>query len=153
MGGDHMKIKLRLSHEKKKQVEDELTQMGVEITEDSDLILTEDGYCNGELYCKDDTDTVVLTMDEILYIESSGKEIYVHTKNKKFTTTTRLYVLEQYLPSDQFVRISNSVIIRKNAIQRIRPALSQKFYLTLKNGDMVDVTRSYYYKFKDYYGI
>jgi two-component system response regulator LytT len=148
-----MKLKLRLSHTKKKQVEEELTQMGVEITEDSEFILTEDGYRGGELYCKDDTDTVILKTEEILYIESSGKEIYVHTKNKKFTTTTRLYVLEQQLPTEQFVRISNSVIIRKNAIQRIRPALSQKFYLTLKNGDMVDVTRSYYYKFKDYYGI
>jgi two-component system response regulator LytT len=148
-----MKLKLRLSHTKKKQVEEELIQMGVEITEDSEFVLTEDGYCGGEMYCKDDTDTVILKIEEILYIESSGKDIYVHTKNKKFTTTTRLYVLEQQLPAEQFVRISNSVIIRKNAIQRIRPAFSQKFYLTLKNGDMVDVTRSYYYKFKDYYGI
>ena len=25
--------------------------------------------------------------------------------------------------------------------------------LTLKNGDIVDVTRTYYYKFKEYYGV
>lgn len=148
-----MKIKLRLSNAKKNQVTEELTSMGVEITENSDLILTEDGYYGGELYCKDDTDTVIVILSDILYIESLGKDIYVHTINKNFTTTTRLYVLEQKLPNEQFLRISNSVIIRKNAIQRIRPGLSQKFYLTLKNGDTVDVTRTYYYIFKEYYGI
>lgn len=65
----------------------------------------------------------------------------------------RLYVLEKALPPELFVRISNSVIINRNAIRKIRPALSQKFYLTLKNGAVVDVTRTYYVRFKEYYGI
>ena len=70
-----------------------------------------------------------------------------------FTTNIRIYVFEQTLLNDQFIKISHSAIIRKNAIKRIKSALSQKFYLTLNNGDIVDVTQTYYYKFKDYYGI
>ncbi|WP_167957979.1 LytR/AlgR family response regulator transcription factor [Anaerosporobacter faecicola] len=148
-----MKIKLRLSNARKDQLAEDLSNRGIEITENSDLILTEDGYYGGELYCKEGTDTVIVAHPDILYIESLGKDVYVHTINKSFTTTTRIYVLEKNLPNEQFVRISNSVIIRKNAIQRIRPGFSQKFYLTLKNGDTVDVTRTYYYRFKEYYGI
>ena len=82
-----------------------------------------------------------------------GENIYIHTNDKIFTTNIRIYVFEQTLLNDQFIRISHSVIIRKNAIKRIKSALSQKFYLTLNNGDIVDVTQTYYYKFKDYYGI
>ena len=70
-----------------------------------------------------------------------------------YTTTFRVYELEKKLPDELFIRISNSVIINRNAIKRVTPALSQKFYLTLKNGDKVDVTRTYYCRFKDYYGI
>lgn len=88
-----------------------------------------------------------------MYIESLEKDILVHTAKKTFTTSARLYVLEGMLPAEQFIRISNSVIIEKSSIERIRPALSQKFYLILKNGDTVDVARSYYYRFKEYYGI
>ncbi|MGN0378467.1 MAG: LytR/AlgR family response regulator transcription factor [Butyrivibrio sp.] len=148
-----MKLKLRLSQDKKKQVTEELERIGVTISEDSELTLTEDGYHEDELYCRDDTDRVVVALSEILYIESLGKDVYVHLMNKKYTINTRLYILERTLPAAQFIRISNSVIIGRNSIKRIRPALSQKFYLTLKNGDTADVTRTYYYKFKDYFGI
>ena len=44
------------------------------ISEDSELTLTEDGYHEDELYCRDDTDRVVVALSEILYIESLGKE-------------------------------------------------------------------------------
>lgn len=49
-----MKIKIRLGKEKKKQVTEELESLGVTICEDSELILTEDGYNEGELYCRFD---------------------------------------------------------------------------------------------------
>ena len=148
-----MKLKIRLNNAKKQQVSKELIDRGIEISEDTDLILTEDDYHGGQIYWKAGTDTVILPLSDILYIESLGKNIYVHTHHKILTTNTRIYILEQNLPNDQFIRISHSTIIKKNAIKKIRPTLSQKFYLTLNNGDTVDVTRTYYYKFKDYYGI
>lgn len=152
-GGEAMILKLRLSKEREKEISEELNHMGVRISEESELILTEENYLSGELYCKDDTDRVIINFFEILYIESMGKIIYVHTKDKIYTTTFRVYELEKKLPDELFIRISNSVIINRNAIKRVTPALSQKFYLTLKNGDKVDVTRTYYCRFKDYYGI
>ena len=57
------------------------------------------------------------------------------------------------LDPDQFLRISNSVVIARNKVKSISPTLSMKFILTMQNGKKVDVTRSYYYIFKEYFGI
>ncbi|MEE1102479.1 MAG: LytTR family DNA-binding domain-containing protein [Agathobacter sp.] len=148
-----MKLKLRLSKNREKEICDELVSMGVTISEDADLILTEENFHKGELLCKDETDKIVVELSDILYIESIGKIVYVHTKDKIYTTNSRIYELDSLLPDNSFLRISNSVIINRTYIKRVTPALSQKFYLTLKNGDSVDVTRTYYYKFKEYFGI
>lgn len=152
-GGGGMILKLRLNKNHEKEISEELIHMGVTISEDSELILTEEHYNNGKIYCRDDTDTVAVNFEEILYIESVGKNVYVHTDNKIYTTSIRLYKLEKELPEISFLRISNSIIIRRDSIKKVKPALSQKFYLILKNGDTVDVTRTYYYKFKECYGI
>lgn len=148
-----MKLKLRLSRERKDQIVDELNDLGIVVSEESELILTEENYNAGEIYCKDDTDRVVVSLSEIVFIESMEKKVYVHTKENVYTTSNRLYEMEKKLPQEQFIRISNSVIIGRHSIKRIIPALSQKYYLTLKSGDKVDVTRTYYYKFKEFYGI
>lgn len=148
-----MKLKLRLSRERKDQIVDELNDLGIVVSEESELILTEENYNAGEIYCKDDTDRVVVSLSEIVFIESMEKKVYVHTKENVYTTSNRLYEIEKKLPQEQFIRISNSVIIGRHSIKRIIPALSQKYYLTLKSGDKVDVTRTYYYKFKEFYGI
>ena len=96
---------------------------------------------------------VIVAMEDICYIESIGKEVWVNTLTRKYKTALRIYQLAQILPAKDFIRISNSIIIQRNSIKRIKPALSCKFYLTLKTNDTVDVTRTYYYKFKEFYGI
>ena len=150
-----MKLKLRLSRERKVQSGKlkEYSKNGELTFAMVRLILTEENYNAGEIYCKDDTDRVVVSLSEIVFIESMEKKVYVHTKENVYTTSNRLYEMEKKLPQEQFIRISNSVIIGRHSIKRIIPALSQKYYLTLKSGDKVDVTRTYYYKFKEFYGI
>ncbi|MBQ9907854.1 MAG: LytTR family transcriptional regulator [Oscillospiraceae bacterium] len=61
--------------------------------------------------------------------------------------------LDEMLDPQEFIRVSNSAIISINHIKSIRPSLSQKFVLTMSDGARVDVTRSYYYIFKDTLGI
>ena len=148
-----MRVKLKLNSGKRESVRMELEDLGVEISENADLILTEENYREGELLCRSNEERFLIPIEDIIYVESLGKDVFVYTEKSKFSTTVRLYVLERTFPSDKFIRISNSVIINKTAIKKIRPALSQKFYLTLKNDAVVDVTRSYYVRFKDYYGI
>ena len=65
-----MHVKLRLNAARNKQITQELLGLVVVITEASDLTLTEDGYNKTELLFKEATDTVLISLSEILYIES-----------------------------------------------------------------------------------
>ncbi len=58
--------------------------------------------------------------------------------------------LEKNLPQNDFVRISKSTIIHRKAIHKISPSFQMRFKLTMKNNDVVYVTRSYYYSFMSF---
>lgn len=148
-----MRIKLRLNKTTQESIQGELTEKNIEISEESKLILTEEDYIGDTLECRDEEGIVIVNTENICYMESVGHDVYVYADNMQYKTRLRIYQLEKLLPSDIFIRISNSIIIKKNSIRHIKPALSCKFYLTLTNGDVVDVTRTYYYKFKEFYGI
>ena len=148
-----MRIKLRLNKTTQESIQGELTEKNIEISEESKLILTEEDYIGDTLECRDEEGIVIVNTENICYMESVGHDVYVYAENMQYKTRLRIYQLEKLLPPDQFIRISNSIIIKKNSIRHIKPALSCKFYLTLINGDVVDVTRTYYYKFKEFYGI
>lgn len=148
-----MRLRLRLNRETEESIKEELKSKNIEISEDAALILTEENYYDERLFCKDGADTVIIPLNEICHIESLGHDVYVYTMDRKYKTELRIYQLSSLLPPEQFIRISNSVIIQRNSIYRIRPGLSCKFFVTLKNGANVDVTRTYYYKFKEFYGI
>ncbi len=148
-----MRIKLRLNKTTQESIQGELIEKNIEISEESKLILTEENYIGDTLECRDEEGIVIVNTENICYMESVGHDVYVYADNMQYKTRLRIYQLEKFLPPDQFIRISNSIIIKKNSIRHIKPALSCKFYLTLINGDVVDVTRTYYYKFKEFYGI
>ena len=148
-----MRIMLRLNKTTQESIQGELTEKNIEISEESKLILTEEDYIGDNLECRDEKGIVIVNTENICYMESVGHDVYVYADNVQYKTRLRIYQLEKLLPPEQFIRISNSIIIKKNSIRHIKPALSCKFYLTLINGDVVDVTRTYYYKFKEFYGI
>lgn len=147
-----MQVKLRVTHFHEKEIIQELQERNIEICEDSTLVLFEEVE-EDRILCKIEDETVIVSLRDIIYIESLGHNVFIHLDKEQYKTRKRLYQLERELPENQFIRISNSVIIARNAIQKIRPALSCKYILTLKNGDRVDVTRTYYYKFKEYFKI
>ena len=137
-----MRIKLRLNKTTQESIQGELTEKNIEISEESKLILTEEDYTGDTLECRDEEGIVIVNTENICYIESVGHDVYVYADNMQYKTKLRIYQLEKLLPPEQFIRVSNSIIIKKNSIRHIKPALSCKFYLTLINGDVVDVTRT-----------
>lgn len=147
-----MRVKLRVTHVHEKEIIQELQDKDIEICEDATLVLLEE-VDEDRILCKTEEGIVVVSLRDIIYIESFGHDVFLHLDRVQYKVNKRLYQLEKELPENQFIRISNSVIIAQNSIQKIRPALSSKFILTLKNGVRVDVTRTYYYKFKEYFGI
>lgn len=149
-----MKIRLDVGEKRRREVEQALTACGIEIDDGADLILCETVHGPERLLVRDDEtgELVPLPVDDIVYIEAFGHDMEVHTSERSYRLTERLYKLLDAL-GPEFLRISNSVIIAKDKISSIAPTLSMKFVLTMQNGKKVDVTRSYYYIFKDSFGI
>lgn len=148
-----LKIKLEVSEEKYIEIKEKMISLGFELDEDAEFVLTERNYYLEYIGCKKDDEAHHLNTEEIVYIESMGHDIIIHTLNDEYKCSDRLWQLEKSLDPSRFLRISNSVIINRKRIKRIKAALGQKFLLTMENGSNVDVTRSYYYMFKNEFGI
>jgi len=148
-----MKIKLIISAMKYEQVKHELTSKGIEIDENADLLITERDCFVEYLIGKHNGDLHRISVNDIFCIESFAHDIIIHSIQGDFKVTERLHQLENMLNPSQFLRISNSVIVSLAQIRKIKPTLSAKYVLTLNDGRAVDVTRSYYYIFREIIGI
>lgn len=60
-----------------------------------------------------------LELKEILFFETAGVTVAVHTTNQIYETHLRLYELEKMLPGN-FLRVSKSTIINTDKIRSIR---------------------------------
>ena len=150
-----MEIKLAVSKERYEQIKSILLECGIEVSDSAELVLYEANRFADHLIVKKQEDSCryVVPVSEIILIESFGHTVEVRTKEEVYQATDRLYQLANLLNPDRFLRISNSVIIAKDKVKQITPSLSMKFTLTMENGKRVDVTRSYYYIFKETFGI
>ena len=60
-----------------------------------------------------------LNLQEILFFETAGAAVAVHTVNQIYTTHQRLYELEEILPGI-FLRVSKSTILNTGRIRSVR---------------------------------
>lgn len=148
-----MKVKLIASDASYDTLAQQLLAHGIELDNDAPLILQEANIWPEHLMCRQGTEYFRIAVRDMIYIESLAREILVHTLEGTYKAGERLWQLEQLLPPQTFLRISNSVIVGKAHIRSIKPALSQKFLLTLSDGTKVDVTRTYYHAFREAMGI
>ena len=148
-----MKIKINVSEEKYKDVEMALIDAGFEVAEDAEFLLVESKRYTEYLSCKKEDMSYHVPVSEIIYIESMGHDMMIHTQKETYRCGVTLWRLESFLNPEEFLRVSNSVIIAKKKVKNIRHTLSQKFIVTLEGEYNVDVTRSYYYVFKNAFGI
>lgn len=61
---------------------------------------------------------IYLVLDEILFFETTGSQVAVHTVDQLYQTKLRLYELEEILPA-YFMRISKSTIMNTGRIHSI----------------------------------
>lgn len=153
LGSDKLKVKLIVDPEHYEQIASELIGRGIEISDSSDLILTERNARLTYLIGKKGDEIYRLKTSDISHIESFAHEVIAYTDEGEFRISERLKILCELLDPEVFIRISNSVIISVDHIKSIKPAFTQKFIVTMKSGAVVDVTRTYYYSFKEFLGI
>ena len=148
-----MKVKILIDDEKYESIYKELYELGIEISDDAEYVLMSREQKKYLPVKNQDGERIMIDCADIIFIESYGHKIDVHTTDGVFSSQDRIYMLEEYLDSLHFTRISNSVIISKKYVKNIKPALSMKFIITMSDGTVIDVTRSYYASFKKFFGL
>ena len=149
-----MKFRLSVSDENFESVKEFLSGRGIEIGDDGEYVISEaPGHVDFLAVRNEKKERMRLKTDEVIYIEAFGKDIEIHTEEGTFSSQDRMYHLESQLDSNEFIRVSKSVIIARKHVKKIRPSLSMKYILTMTGGDLVDVTRSYYSDFRRFFNI
>lgn len=150
-----MKIRLNVSDECYEQIEKKLLSAGFEIDDDAPFVLSQKDIFPSFLSVKSPTgERIRLSVKDIIFIESYGHDVIVHgADNTAYQSAERLYQLSSVLDSEKFLRVSNCAIISKSHVKKIKPSISMKFVLTMSDGSLVDVTRSYYNNFREFFGI
>lgn len=86
-----------------------------------------------------------LSLDEILFFETSESSIYAHTASDVYKVKYKLYELEEFLPRN-FLRVSKSTILNINHILSISHNITSSSLVQLNNTHKQVFVSRYYYK-------
>lgn len=102
---------------------------------------------------KEDGSNVNVSTEDIYYIESVDKKTFIYTEKSVSTTDKRLYELEEMLDNKDFFRCSKSMIVHLNKVVSLKPEITRNIRATLKNGEVILISRRYASDLKKLLGI
>ena len=85
----------------------------------------------------------------IVRIYSENKKVYVRTAEEYYEVKDRLYVLEEQLYNQKFVRISNSELVNVQQIEKLDMSYAGTIQMKMRNGDVTYVSRRFVRKIKE----
>ena len=149
-----MKFRISVSPEKREEIERFLKEHGIETDPGAEYTIVQESQYPSFLSARDlHRENVRIAIEDVVFIEAFGKEIEIHTLQDTYFAQERMYQLEELLDPRAFLRISKSVMIAGKHVKKSRPSLSMKYILTMTDGTLVDVTRSYYSEFRRFFNI
>ena len=89
-----------------------------------------------------------IDINEILFFQSFGRDIYAHTIDKQYRIGYKLYELED-LFSNQFIRVSKSAIVNINKVYGLEKSLTINEISFKDCHKALSISRNYYKIFKD----
>jgi len=96
-----------------------------------------------------DTEEIYLPLEEILFFETQGEQVYAHTSSEAFKVKHRLYELEEILPR-YFTRVSKGTIVNTKHIYAISRNITSSSKISfLKTHKNIYVSRHYYKSLRD----
>lgn len=149
-----MKIKIAGNQEERNNISIALEKNKFEIVDSNeDYILIKSSLPNSSIIGKIGDEIFLIDPLKVLYFESDGNDILCVSTDRTCYVREKLYQIELLLYEKKYIRISRSHVINTEKIHSIKATSNMRFNIKMKNGNLVTVTRSYYYQFKEYFGI
>lgn len=149
-----MRVKVDCHKDDKVRISKILIEEGIEVSDINPThIFKETGSIEVErrnnLYIYDIFgNQISIPTKNILLVESFDKDIEILLIDEVVKVKPRLYQVMSLLPADTFVMINKSQIVSLRKIKKISPQFNSRLKLTLSNGDIVFVSRTYLNMFK-----
>jgi DNA-binding LytR/AlgR family response regulator len=89
-----------------------------------------------KLVIKSGTELIPLTISEIIYAETQGRKLLIHTDNGNYENTSSLASLEEALAPHRFVRCHTAFLINSDRVQKI---MSTSLLLT--TGEKIPISK------------
>jgi DNA-binding LytR/AlgR family response regulator len=129
-------------------IDEKYTDLGVKVTApdltpDIERIISLMRMMDMQIPVKRDDETILLDVDEILYIEAVERNTFVYTKDSTYESALKLYEFEQQLPEKDFIRISKQSILNLRKVKSLKTDINRKIRATLLNGEQIVVSRTY----------
>jgi len=86
-----------------------------------------------------------LKFPEILFLETDGTRVAVHTKKQIYSTKQKLYELEELLPT-YFMRVSKSTILNLHEVRGIHKNITGASEIEFANSEKKTYVSQNYYK-------
>ena len=97
----------------------------------------------GRLTGMKDSRQYEIAVSDIYYFESVDGKTFLYTKEQVYETAYRIYELESMLRSQNFLRVSKSMLLNLMKIRSIQSALNGRFAAVLLSGEEVIISRNY----------
>lgn len=122
-----------------KQVNDEITELVEKLSSKNEVIKA---FLGDEMY--------FIKEDDIESVFSENGKVYIKTVNNNYQVKKRVYELEESLPKNKFIRISNSEIVNFDKVENLNNKIIGSIRINLKSGYSTYVSRRYINKIKDF---
>jgi len=93
---------------------------------------------------------IFIEPEQLIWIEADGYYVKLHTTKKSYLIRKSMKQIGQLLPSQSFMRIHKSSIINISYIAEVEPYFNGEYFIRLRNGSEVKVSRSYKDDFNEF---
>jgi len=125
---------------------------GFKVTDDSAKYRFEEiGYNSNKIHGYDyQGNRIIIEIDDIILFEADVNKSNVKLGNGNICfVREKLYHFEVKHYNGVFVRVNKSQVINLTKIKKISPQINSRLKLTLSNGEVVYVTRTYIREFRE----
>lgn len=148
-----MKVNINIiSSELEEEVNFNIHNVNEKINEAIELLTSSKKIIKYLLVKKEDKHYKV-NIDEVFYIESIDRKVFIYTKAETYEISEKLYILEEQLSNNNFLRISKSMLLNINKIYSFYPKLSGNLEALLTNKEKVIISRRYVSNLKSKLGM